>query len=137
MRWYIDALRKFAVFSGRSSRKAFWLFLLFSFIVSFILGIGDGLLAALFGIQPVIIPPAITKFLGSRTILAIGWLQLIYAVVICLPTLSVHVRRLHDIGRSGWWYWILLVPFVGIIVLFIFMLLPSNSEVNEYGLTDE
>ena len=47
--------------------------------------------------------------------------------------LAVQVRRLHDIGRSGWWVFIALVPLVGAIVLFVFDVLPSENGANRYG----
>jgi uncharacterized membrane protein YhaH (DUF805 family) len=50
-----------------------------------------------------------------------------------LPVLSATVRRLHDTGRSGWWYWIVLVPFVGWIVLLVFLVLEGEAGENKYG----
>lgn len=43
------------------------------------------------------------------------------------------VRRLHDTGRSGWWYWLAIIPYIGSIVLLIFALMPSEEIDNEYG----
>jgi uncharacterized membrane protein YhaH (DUF805 family) len=49
-----------------------------------------------------------------------------------LPSLSVLVRRLHDLGRSGWWYWISLIPLVGGNILLVFTCTPSDGS-NQYG----
>ncbi len=62
-----------------------------------------------------------------------GVLQSVYYLAVFLPSLAVAVRRLHDTGRSGWWFLIILVPFVGWIVLLVFMVLDSQPGSNEYG----
>jgi uncharacterized membrane protein YhaH (DUF805 family) len=63
-----------------------------------------------------------------------------FAVLICvfsliniIPALSVTVRRLHDIGKSGWWYLICFVPLIGGLILFVFTVLDSEPDRNEYG----
>ena len=58
---------------------------------------------------------------------------IIYSLAVVVPSIAVVVRRLHDTGRSGWWYFIAFVPFVGSIVLLVLMCLESADE-NEYGL---
>ena len=63
----------------------------------------------------------------------LGALSTIWAIVIFLPSLAVLVRRLHDTDRTGWWYWILLVPCIGPIVIIVFMLLPSTRGDNRFG----
>ena len=63
----------------------------------------------------------------------IGALSTIWALVVLLPFLSVTIRRLHDTDRSGWWWWIWLVPCVGPIVLLVFMLLDSTPGDNRFG----
>jgi uncharacterized membrane protein YhaH (DUF805 family) len=63
----------------------------------------------------------------------LGLLGIMFTVAILPPSICVSVRRLHDIGRSGWWYLINAVPYIGGIVFFIFTLLPSQPEENEYG----
>ncbi|MFC8174337.1 DUF805 domain-containing protein [Streptomyces sp. NPDC057242] len=108
MNWYLDVLKKYAVFSGRARRKEFWMFTLFNFIAAVILSILDNVL----GIQI---------------------LSLIYTLAVFLPALGVSVRRLHDTGRSGWWILIALVPFVGFIVLLVFNCLEGEQQQNAYG----
>lgn len=60
----------------------------------------------------------------------LGWLIML---AIIIPTISVAVRRLHDIGKSGWWYFICLIPLVGFIWLILLFCQPSQEGENEYG----
>jgi len=114
MSWYIEVLKKYAVFSGRARRMEYWMFALFNFLVSFGLALIDG-------------------FAGLANKDGIGPLSAIYSLAVLLPSLALGVRRLHDIGRSGWWLLIVLVPVIGVIVLFVFSVLPSEPGSNEYG----
>ena len=114
MNWYLDAIKnKYVLFTGRARRMEFWYFTLFNIIVSVCLGLLD----SMFGLL----------------MMGVGVLQLVYALVILLPSLGVSVRRLHDTGRSGWWLLIALLPIIGGIVLIIFMILDSNPGSNRYG----
>ena len=63
----------------------------------------------------------------------IVYLASLYNLAVFIPGLAVSVRRLHDIGKSGWWFLILLVPFIGAIVLLIFFCLDSQPGGNKYG----
>ena len=56
-----------------------------------------------------------------------------YSLISFLPSLSCTVRRLHDTGRSGWWYWISIIPLIGAIVLLVFLVADSDQGWNEYG----
>jgi len=60
-------------------------------------------------------------------------IYILVAIVFFFPSLAVLIRRLHDTDRSGWWYWILILPLIGAIVLLIFTLLSSNEGDNKYG----
>jgi uncharacterized membrane protein YhaH (DUF805 family) len=102
-----DGLSKYAKFKGRSSRSAYWWFVLFSLLVYIATEIVDA----------VINTPAFTA-------LAI--------IGLFLPSLAVLVRRLHDTDRSGWWILISLVPFVGSIVLIVFACIDSGPP-NKHG----
>lgn len=97
-------------FNGRASRSEYWWFVLFTFI----LGVAFGLL---------------------RTILGdwVMYVNYIVSLALFLPSLGVAVRRLHDIGRSGWWILIGLIPLVGAILLIIWFCKDSQMESNEYG----
>jgi uncharacterized membrane protein YhaH (DUF805 family) len=109
MNWYLQALKNYAVFSGRSRRTEYWMFVLFNLIFSIVLGFIDGMI-------------------GTA-----GVLGLIYSLAILIPALAVSVRRLHDTNRSGWWLLIGLIPVVGAIVLIVFFVMDSDPGDNEYG----
>ncbi|MFI6680414.1 DUF805 domain-containing protein [Kribbella sp. NPDC050470] len=114
MQWYIDVIKKYAVFDGRARRKEFWMFTLFSFIVSLILVIIDRIIGTTYG-------P------GNN-----GVLQSIYSLAVLLPTIGVSIRRLHDTNRSGWWL-LLWLTCIGLIVLIIFWALEGNAGDNKHG----
>jgi len=109
MDWYLMALKKYADFSGRSQRKEYWMFTLFNLLASFVLVV-------------------LGEMLGSGALL-----QGIYSVAVLLPSIAVTVRRLHDIGKSGWWLLILLVPLIGALVMLYFAVKDSEPEINAYG----
>ena len=115
MSWYLEALKKYAVFSGRSRRMEYWYFVLFNIIVSIVLGTIDALLGTL----------------GSG--MGVGLLSGIYGLAILIPSLAVTVRRLHDIDRSGWWIFINLIPLIGAIVLLVFAVSEGTPGNNRYG----
>ena len=115
MNWYLQALKKYADFSGRARRREYWFFVLFNIIVSIVLTVCD-------------------VFLGTYSAAAsIGILTGIYTLAVLIPGIAVTIRRLHDTGRSGWWILIVLVPIVGWIVLLIFMVIDSQPGQNAYG----
>ena len=115
MNWYIQVLKKYAVFSGRARRKEYWYFFLFNCIFSIVLSIIDGLIGT---------------FSAES---GMGILTTIYSLAVLIPGIAVTVRRLHDISRTGWWLLIGLIPFIGAIVLLIFMVLDSKPGDNQYG----
>ena len=115
MGWYLEALKKYAVFGGRSRRKEYWYFVLFSVIVSLVLSAIDALLGTL----------------SSST--NVGLLGGIYGLAIIIPSIAVSVRRLHDIDRTGWWVLISLVPVIGAIVLLVFAVLDGTPGENRFG----
>lgn len=117
MSWFLLAWQRATDFSGRSRRKEYWYFTLFNCIVFLFL--------ILFAIP-----------LGEQekpSMLPLG-LVFAYSLVILVPGLAVTIRRLHDIGKSGWWYLIAFVPFVGGLILFVFTLLDSEPFPNQWGL---
>ena len=100
---------KYIDFTGRAGRPEFWWFALFNLIASLILGIID---QALFGYE----------ILG-----------IIYALGVLLPGIAVAARRLHDIGRSGWWLLIGFIPLLGWIVLLYWYISEGTPGANQYG----
>jgi len=114
MHWYLEALKKYAVFNGRARRKEYWLFGLWNVIIAFALGFVEGVM----GIAPQ----------TQQSVLGI-----IYGLAVLIPGLAVAVRRLHDTNRSGWWVLIGAVPLVGALVLLYFFVQDSDPGTNEYG----
>lgn len=115
MNWYLEVLKKYAVFSGRARRKEYWYFILFNILINIILSVVDGLTGNF--------DPATNM----------GLLSGVYTLAILIPSIAVSVRRLHDTGRSGWWLLISFVPLIGFLVLLFFMLQNSKAEQNKYG----
>jgi uncharacterized membrane protein YhaH (DUF805 family) len=110
MMLYFRVLSKYAVFAGRSRRMEYWMYVLISAAVVLVLGLVNVAMGA--------DVPAIPA---------------VYTLSVLLPSLAVTVRRLHDTGRSGWWFLILLVPIVGAIVLLVFMATPGDEMANRFG----
>lgn len=105
--YFLDVIKSHYVdFAGRATRTQFWLFVLFQFIISLILGALAGMNNAVGQI--------------FQVVYWIFWLALL------LPSIAISARRLHDIGRSAWWLLIYFLPFIGWIVLLVFFLLPSK-----------
>ncbi len=105
MYWYLEPLRKYAVFSGRAQRKEYWIFLLFNLIIVIVLLLVDHK----------------------------GWIGRFFGIALCVPSLAVAVRRLHDTGRRGSWILISLVPIIGPIALLVFLATDSQPGENQYG----
>ncbi len=114
MNWYLQALKKYADFSGRARRREYWFYILFYVIILVVLTICD-------------------TIIGTTMGSGVGILTLIYLLAVLIPTLAVTVRRLHDTGRSGWWILIQLVPIVGVFILLYFLVSDSNPGTNAYG----
>lgn len=115
MNYYLSALKKYAVFSGRASRKEYWMFFLFNIIFSILAMILDNVL--------------------SITIKGLGYgpIYIIFMLAMIIPALAVSVRRLHDTGRSGWMYLLVFIPIIGTIWFLVLMLIDSDPGNNEYG----
>lgn len=97
-------------FSGRASRSEFWWFQLFYFILSAVISI---------------------LLCWSENVAQI--VSYLIGLALLLPSLGLAVRRLHDIGKSGWWFFISFIPIVGAIILIIWWCKDSQMETNEYG----
>jgi uncharacterized membrane protein YhaH (DUF805 family) len=72
------------------------------------------------------------SLIDSFTI-GMGILPLIVALAFFIPSLAVVVRRLHDVGRSGWWIFINLVPLVGFLIMIYWMVIAGEDEENRFG----
>lgn len=115
MTWFLAALKKYATFSGRAQRREYWYFFLFYTLIIVVLAVIDLLLGT---------------FDASQ---GIGLFSGIFALATALPSVAVGVRRLHDIGRSGWWLLITMVPLIGVIWLLIYTARDGDPGDNEYG----
>lgn len=101
--WYLEAFRRYATFSGRASRTQY-----FSFVL---VNVGTSLVAS-------VIDPR---------------LALAYGLAAFIPGGAVTVRRIQDTGRSGRWLYALLIPFLGALLIFSFLLSASEKRDNRYG----
>lgn len=115
MTWFLAAFKKYATFSGRAQRREYWYFFLFYTLIIVALAVADLLLGTFDEGQ------------------GLGLFSGIFALVTALPSVAVGVRRLHDIGRSGWWLLITVVPLIGVIWLLIYTARDGDPGENEYG----
>ena len=115
MNWYIEVLKKYFKFGGRARRKEYWYFALFNIIFTIVFIVIDGV-AGTFD------PEA-----------GIGMFGLVYMLAVLIPGIAVSFRRLHDTGRSAWWFLIALIPLIGMLVILVFMMLNSEEGENRFG----
>lgn len=116
MKWYLLAFKKYAVISGRSHRQEFWMFVLFNILFSF----GFRILDALLG----------TNYTDTKPMDG-GFLSSIYSLVLFVPSITLTVRRLHDIGKSGWLYfWATFAAIVALVayIVYLVMTLIGNGS---------
>lgn len=106
-------LTKYAEFSGRATRSEYWWFVLAQLIAGFLIGF-------------------IVGFIDGGTNLA-STANLLLTLGLLLPAIGVAIRRLHDTGRSGWWYLLVFIPIIGWIALIYWFVQPSMNGSNEYG----
>lgn len=107
MNWFFMALRKYTTFTGRSQRSEYWFFYLGYIVLS-------------------ILAMVLDIVLGTIAIF-----QSIVALGLFIPAIAVSIRRLHDIGKSGWWMLLAIIPILGLVLLYFFVL--DSKEDNIYG----
>ena len=117
----ISAYQNYANFSGRASRSAYWWWTLFQILASTAIGI-------IFGHGFMMIDPE-TMAMGYHG----GTMSSLWTLANLLPSLALGVRRLHDIGKSGWWLLIMLIPLIGFIVLIVWFCQKSDLGPNQHG----
>ena len=115
MNWYVKCLRQYTDFTGRARRKEYWMYTLFNVIIVALLA-GIDYLLGWFSIE-----------------YRIGVLSGIYSLAVLLPGIAVCVRRLHDIGKSGWNYLLGLIPIVGPIILLVYYCTEGDRFENAWG----
>ena len=109
-----NGFNKYATFRGRASRSEYWYWTLFVTILTICTSIFD--LAAF--------PNSLFSPLNS-----------IFAIITLLPGIAVVVRRLHDVNRSGWWFW-LVFTVIGLIPMFYWLVKASDEGENSHGLLE-
>src|ERR1700712_3023182 len=117
MNAYLDGMRRYAVFDGRSTRSQYWFFLLFFLIATFCALVADDMAGTNYGTDE---DP--------------GLIVLLVSLAHIVPGIAVMTRRLHDIDMSGRWMWIGLVPGVGQVILLILACTSSSTGPNRFGL---
>ena len=110
-------LSQYATFSGRATRPEYWWWVLAVFLLSIVTKFIDG---ALFGFE---------RFADN----AVQPLTAVVGLALLLPSIAVAARRLHDIGRSGWWLLIGFIPVIGWLVILYWVIQPTQQGENEYG----
>jgi uncharacterized membrane protein YhaH (DUF805 family) len=113
VQWYVKVLRQYSDFRGRARRAEYWMFTLVSVLISLALAFVDTAL--------------------GLDVANIGLLGLFYGLAVLLPSLAVGTRRLHDIGRSGWWQLIQIIPVIGLIVIIVLLATDGQRGANIYG----
>ena len=115
MEYFLHALKNYAVFNGRARRKEYWMFVLFNL---------------LFAIAAMLLD----NMLGTTTNgVSGGYIYMLYSFALLIPGIAVAVRRLHDVGKSGWFMLIVLVPLVGAVWLLVLFCTEGTPGDNEYG----
>ncbi len=115
MNWYLKVLKQYADFNGRARRKEYWMFVLFNII---------------FAICAILIDNIIGTAIDG---IGYGIVYLLYTLAVFIPGLAVTVRRLHDIGKSGWMILVAFIPFIGGIWLLVLTATEGNLGSNQYG----
>jgi uncharacterized membrane protein YhaH (DUF805 family) len=113
--YFNRAISRFARFSGRASRAEYWYF----FLAVLLINVALALLGLLFP----------ESALGDL----IDLLSSVFLLFVLIPSVSIGVRRLHDVNNSGWWYLLILVPLVGPLVLLYWAIKPGDAYSNAYG----
>ena len=113
-------LDKYATIKGRAPRSEYWWFVVFNWLVFLVVSIVFGLIGM-----------AINGYEGAIITVSVGYLLVCLALII--PNICVVIRRLHDTGHSGFWYFITFVPVIGGL-WFLYLMIKDSDDENEYGL---
>ena len=126
---------KYFQFSGKASRKEFWYFVLFTMILNFLFATVGQILGLVYMI-PMEIPNVSDT--GEMTNIVqnipLNLAQIGFGLATLIPSLTISVRRLHDIGKSGWWYLIIFIPLIGALILLAFFVMGNEQSENKYRL---
>ena len=118
MEWYLKVMRdNYANFNGRARRKEYWMFTLFFLLFALLAGFVIGILSAV----------------GETAAMIAIILAVVWYLAHLVPSLAVTVRRLHDTGKSGWFYLLAIIPYIGSLIIFIFTVIEGDKGDNKYG----
>lgn len=115
MNWYLKVFNNYSDFNGRASIEEFWKFNFFNII---------------FIILAIILDNFLNITIGDY---AFGPIYILYNLILFIPNLAVNIRRLHDVGKSGWMILISLIPIIGVIWLFFLFITDGDLGENKYG----
>jgi uncharacterized membrane protein YhaH (DUF805 family) len=122
MEYMIMPLKRYADFSGRSRRKEYWMFVLFQILILVPLVLITSLLAG---------PSADPADPFASTGVLV--LVVVYLLAFFIPGLAVQVRRFHDQDKSGWFILLGFIPYIGSLIIFVFMCLEGTRGPNRFG----
>lgn len=114
----INVLNNYFNLDGRASRPSFWYY----FLVIMIMSILENIIGSI--------------TLGSWLHVLVVMMMMAIGVALFLPGLGVVVRRLHDTGKSGWWFFITFIPLIGALIMLILLIAKGDAGDNEYGAPD-
>ncbi len=118
MEWYLKVMRdNYANFNGRARRKEYWMFTLYFLLFALLAGFVIGILSAV----------------GETVAMIAIILAVVWYLAHLVPSLAVTVRRLHDTGKSGWFYLLAIIPYIGGLIIFIFTVIEGDKGDNKYG----
>jgi len=138
-RYFLDTLKyRYAEFSGRASRSEFWYYVLFYVLGSILFAILDSILGTTYTYEfaSAQVTTGGADIAAVSTKETIGYLQTFYGFAMLIPSIAVSIRRLHDTGKSGWWFLLGVIPivnFIGIFVLIYFYVQEGQAGSNAYG----
>ncbi len=124
MNYYLKVLKNYAVFTGRATRSEYWYFALFNMIFAIVAMIIDKILGTNFKFD---------SLYGGASSLPYGWVYVMYGLAVLIPGFAVMVRRLHDVGKSGWMFLVCLIPLAGAIWLLVLLCTDSKPGENKWG----
>ena len=127
LNYYIKVLKQYADFNSRARRKEYWIFNIINSIIKGLLFFLDRMLGTTIASLDLDIT------LTTKDGVDLGILFMVYALLVFIPHHAVAVRRLHDVGKSGWMLLIALIPLIGGIWLLVLYLTDSNPGENKYG----
>lgn len=111
MNWYLKVINQYFDFSGRARRKEYWFFTLFNILIICLLFVLDFIFKTFY----------------------FSTFSYIYTILVFIPSIAVLLRRLHDIGKTGWYFLILFIPLIGLVWMLVLLSTESEPGTNKWG----